>query len=135
MFDRSTQLYNFRVDPTNANTPQAKFIQAIGRGKRVLEVGCADGRFGAYLTQELGCEVVGIEVNPEAAEEAKRKGVKVVVGDVEMDGLDGVEGPFDVITFGDVLEHLVSPGAVLSRCRGLLSQEGFALVSVPNIAH
>ena len=72
---------------------------------------------------------------PEAALQAERHCTHVIVGDVEKDALDRAEGRFDVITFGDVLEHLVSPGTVLSRCRHLLSDRGFVLISVPNVAH
>jgi ubiquinone/menaquinone biosynthesis C-methylase UbiE len=136
MFDVRTQLYDFGVDPNALNTPQAKFIQMIGVKKRVLEVGCASGRFSAYLVRELGCEVVGIEINPEAARgEAAACCSEVIVGDVETDALDKVRGKFDVITFGDVLEHLVAPDLVLARVRGLLDEGGYVLISVPNVAH
>jgi SAM-dependent methyltransferase len=135
MFEVKVQDYGFRIDPSNANSPATKFIQMIPRGSRVLEVGCANGAFSAYLTRNLACEVVGIELNVEAASQAERHCSRVIVGDVEKDALDRAQGAFDVITFGDVLEHLVSPGTVLSRCRRLLSSKGFVLISIPNVAH
>jgi methionine biosynthesis protein MetW len=135
MFEVGLQDYDFRIDPSNANSPITKFIQMIPRGSRVLEVGCANGALSAYLTRELACEVVGIELNPEAAYQAERHCSRVIIADVEKDALDRAEGRFDVITFGDLLEHLVSPGTVLSRCRHLLSSTGFVLISVPNVAH
>ncbi len=135
MFDHRVQSYDFRVDPSNSNNPTAKFISFIPRGSRVLEVGCANGALSAYLTRKLDCEVVGIELNSEAARLAERHCSRVIVDDVEKGALDEARGKFDVITFGDVLEHLVLPGSVLARCRGLLSKGGFVLVSVPNVAH
>lgn len=135
MFEVRVQDYDFRIDPSNPNSTATKFIQMIPSGGRVLEVGCANGALSEYLTRQLGCEVVGIELNPEAAFQAERGCSRVIVGDVEKDALDRAEGKFDVITFGDVLEHLVSPGTVLSRCRHLLSSKGFVLISIPNVAH
>jgi hypothetical protein len=48
---------------------------------------------------------------------------------VEKDGLDATG--FDVVVFGDVLEHLRDPAAALRAARGA----PLAVVSVPNIAH
>ena len=135
MFEERVQDYSFQIDPSDPNNARTKFIRMIPRGSRVLEVGCANGSLAGYLTQHLGCEVVGIELNPEAAREAEFHCSHIIVGDVERGALDRAEGIFDVITFGDVLEHLVLPGAVLSRCRSLLSDEGFLLLSIPNVAH
>jgi SAM-dependent methyltransferase len=83
----------------------------------------------------MGCEVVGIELNPEAAKRAAQHCATVIVGDVEKDALERLTGKFDVITFGDVLEHLVCPGAVLLRSRAYLTENGCVLVSLPNVAH
>ena len=135
MFEEQPFVYDFVVDPTLQNTSTAKFIQLIGPRKRVLEVGCANGRLSAYLTQELDCEVIGIEMNLEAVRRAELRGTSVINADVEKDALDRVTGLFDVITFGDVLEHLRSPGAVLLRCKDRLAENGFVLVSIPNVAH
>ncbi|MCX5666838.1 MAG: methyltransferase domain-containing protein, partial [Candidatus Omnitrophica bacterium] len=42
------------------------------KGKRLLEIGCGDGRILRYLKEEFGMDVVGIEVSPVAIEMAKR---------------------------------------------------------------
>ena len=135
MFEVKVQDYDFRVDPSNPNHPSTMFMNMIPPGSRVLEVGCANGALSEYLTRQLGCEVVGVEWNSQAALQAGRYCTHVIVGDVEKDALDRAEGRFDAITFGNVLEHLVSPGTVLKRCRPLLSSRGFVLISVPNVAH
>jgi 2-polyprenyl-3-methyl-5-hydroxy-6-metoxy-1,4-benzoquinol methylase len=134
MFDERIQLYDCVVD-TTWNNSHGKLIRLIRPGQRVLEIGCATGYVSAYLTRELQCEVVAIELNPEAAKRAQAHCACVIVGDIEKDAFDKVTRPFDVITFGDVLEHLVSPGAVLARARGYLAEDGYIVVSLPNIAH
>jgi 2-polyprenyl-3-methyl-5-hydroxy-6-metoxy-1,4-benzoquinol methylase len=45
------------------------------------------------------------------------------------------EGPFDVIVYGDVLEHLVDPLRILVELDRSLAPGGFVILSVPNIAH
>jgi len=135
MFDDRVQSYDFAFDRSYQNDPRNKFLERIGRGNRVLEVGCATGQVSAYMTQELGCEVVGIELSAEAARHAERWCSEVIVADIEKDALERVKGLFDVVTFGDVLEHLIAPGAVLSRCKRVLKPHGFILISIPNIAH
>jgi SAM-dependent methyltransferase len=47
-------------------------LEWIGRGKRVLELGCATGFMSRYLVQRRGCSVIGIEVDPEASVQAKK---------------------------------------------------------------
>lgn len=135
MFEDRLQLYAPRFDPSHSNSPITKFAELIPRGSHVLEVGCASGVLSSYLTQHLDCSVVGVEINPQAAKLAEQSHSQVIIGDIEKDTLEKAGGPFDVITFGDVLEHLVCPGDVLSRCRSCLTEEGFVLVSIPNIAH
>jgi O-antigen biosynthesis protein len=61
----------------------------------------------------------------------------VVVGDLDsMDLAEAFPGEtFDVIVFGDVLEHLRDPLPTLRQARTMLSPGGSVVVSVPNIAH
>jgi SAM-dependent methyltransferase len=44
-------------------------------------------------------------------------------------------GRYDAIIFGDVLEHLRNPRAVLEKLSGLLKPGGQILISVPNVAN
>jgi methionine biosynthesis protein MetW len=102
-------------------------LESVAEGSRVLDVGCAEGYLAAAL-QERGCAVVGIEGNAEAAAKAP---VEVVVGDVEDPRVrERVTERFDVAIFGDVLEHLRDPLAVLRW-----APADRAVVSLPNVAH
>jgi SAM-dependent methyltransferase len=112
-------------------------IELVGSDKLVLEFGCSTGYVSRALTQQ-GCRVVGVEIDPDAAFKARRYCEKVIEGD--LDGVDvrkalsGSES-FDVLLFGDVLEHLKDPGSVLTWGRGLLKSDGYAVISFPNVAH
>jgi len=107
----------------------------ITNGLRVLDVGCATGRLGERLSLEKGCYVVGLEIDPEMGEIAKKRCAEVIVGDIEeLRDLPFPEGFFDVIVFADSLEHMRDPLKVLENTRRFLKDEGSLIASIPNIA-
>lgn len=123
----------FREDPYDRTW---RLMRWVGSGKRVLELGCYNG----YMSQRLAenkCEVVGIEIDPGAAENARKFCRSVFVTDLNTTGwtkcLNGQT--FDVILMGDVLEHLIYPDKTLRAVRSLLRPSGCLLVSVPNVVH
>lgn len=99
---------------------------------RVLDLGCADGRFGA-LVRAQGHTVTGVDVT-------EHDGVRdrldhFVTADLD-DGIpDEVGDAFDVVLAADVLEHTVQPTELLRRTTDLLAPGGVVLISVPNFAH
>jgi len=103
-------------------------------GDRVLEGGVSSGYFAAVLA-DAGLRVDGHEIDPAAAEEARRVCEHVFVGD--LDTFDPAELPHDyeVLLFGDTLEHLPDPPAVLARLRTRLVPGGHLVLSIPNIAN
>jgi 2-polyprenyl-3-methyl-5-hydroxy-6-metoxy-1,4-benzoquinol methylase len=131
-----TSKYETELSLDNRNNSHTLILELIGRDKRVLDVGTATGYLAEVLT-ERGCRVTGIEIDPEAARQAEEHCERVIVGDVETLELheELEEGSFDVILFGDVLEHLKDPLRTLKRSRPFLSPEGYVVTSIPNVAH
>ena len=117
-------------------TSHALMLELIGSNKRVLDVGCDTGYLGRVLMAR-GCTVSGVEMNDVAAAEAAQYLERVFVADLESADLvtEFGEGTFDVVVFGDVLEHLRDPLTVLRRARPLLRSGGYVVISTPNIAH
>jgi 2-polyprenyl-3-methyl-5-hydroxy-6-metoxy-1,4-benzoquinol methylase len=112
----------------------AKLLDAVGTGKRVLDVGCSSG----YLAEPLAARantIVGLELDAGAAREAERFCEQVLVGDVETMELPFAPASFDVVLCGDVVEHLRDPVAALARLRPLLRPDGRLVVSTPNVAN
>jgi SAM-dependent methyltransferase len=108
----------------------------IGGNKRVLEFGCASGYVSRVL-RDQGCRVVGIEIDPEFASQAKEFCEEVIIGNAEDLDLESILGErsFDVAVFGDVLEHMGDPLGMLRRVRQWLVPDGYVVASLPNIAH
>ena len=104
-----------------------------GGGRRLLDVGAAHG----YLAEELrrqGFQVTGVEANRVLGEEAAKHCDDFLL--LDLDGpLPAFAEPFDVMVFGDVLEHLKNPAAVLRVLTASLKEEGAIVISVPNVAN
>jgi len=128
--------YDSEIDLSNRNNSHTFIVELVGANKRVLDVGCATG-YVARALNERGCTVSGLEADPEAAQEARPHLDRLVVGDLEHTDLVETFGEhsFDVVVFGDVLEHLRDPLPTLRQSRSLLVDGGSVVASVPNIAH
>jgi len=105
--------------------------------RRILEVGCAAGELGRSLQErQPGTEVVGVELNPQAAALARKHLARVIEGNIEeLEYLPYPVGHFDCIVLGDVLEHLRDPEAALRKLLGYLHPQGALVSSIPNIRH
>jgi SAM-dependent methyltransferase len=103
--------------------------------RTVLDVGCASGALGAaYRRLNPRARILGIELDPQAAAIAADRLDAVAEADVETDPLpfDDVE-TLDCVIYGDVLEHLREPWAVVRRHAAALSDDGTMLFCIPNV--
>ena len=98
-------------------------------GKKVLEVGCAEGWFleEARYRGMIGC---AIEPSLPHAEMSRTKGFDVIDGFFP-DDIDA-SGMFDFIVFNDVFEHLPNPVSALLRCEELLEPGGVLVLNLPS---
>ena len=122
------------VEPPKSSS-YAKVLDLVGSGKRVLYLGSGSGC--AEFMKTNGCSVTAIEPSPRLAEDARAFCEEVIVADLDIRSLaDVLPGRlFDVIVFADILEHLREPGRLLDEARSLLGPPGFAVLSIPNVAH
>ncbi|MHB8658420.1 MAG: class I SAM-dependent methyltransferase [Solirubrobacteraceae bacterium] len=101
---------------------------ALPRPADVLDAGCGSGRTLLELAP-LG-EVSGIELNPDAAEVARRRGdFDVRIGRLEQ--LPWEDASFDLITCLDVIEHTPDDRLTLAELRRVSRPGGWLLVTVP----
>jgi 2-polyprenyl-3-methyl-5-hydroxy-6-metoxy-1,4-benzoquinol methylase len=100
---------------------------------RVLDVGCGFGALGRLLAVERGCEVHGVERNPDARLYLEGVYKTHIIGDVESSAGAFSPGYFDCIVFADILEHLVDPLSTLRGYRELLAPHGVVVASIPNV--
>ena len=105
------------------------------RARRVLDVGCNDGTFGAtVLAARPGREVWGIEPHDLDAAAAATRLTGVAQG-FYPDALADVPGTFDCVSFNHVLEHMIDPWAALRATRERLVPGGVIVGELPNVRH
>lgn len=119
----------------SANTSWYKVFHLIEKSDKVLDVGCSSGNFGTELINRKGCIVDGLELDKADARTASKRLRKVFVKNIETDSLSDLDKDYDVIYFGDVIEHLVDPANALKRISKHLSKDGRIVFSIPNMAH
>lgn len=111
------------------------FLGLAVQGRRILELGCADGFISQYLVQH-GCSVTGVEIDAEAAARAREWCNQVFTCDLnDSEWIRMVGDGFDTVLCGDVLEHLTDPWSVLRQILSVLTENGRVVVSLPNIAN
>jgi len=113
------------------------FLQLIDpRGLRVLDLGCGGGHNGALLKRAGAREVVGVELDPGAAAEARKRLDRVIECDLaKLEPADLGDEPFDAILASDVLEHLLDAEGVLARAVTCLRPGGAVVISLPNVSN
>lgn len=100
-------------------------------GMSVLDVGCYIGALVSRF-QKAGAQVLGIEPDATAAEFARTHyGLEIITAMFE--DADLGEKQFDFVIISHVIEHLVSPTAVLHKIRKCLKDGGTLYVATPNL--
>ena len=104
-------------------------VAAIGRGKRVLDLGCRSGALTRHFLE--GNSVVGLDVDPVALDKAAALGIEPVQANVE-EPLPFDDSSFDAVVAGELFEHLQFPDALVGEIRRVLRPGGVLAGSVPN---
>jgi 2-polyprenyl-3-methyl-5-hydroxy-6-metoxy-1,4-benzoquinol methylase len=124
--------YTLKDDPYSSHSVILDWL-GEGRGRRLLDVGAADGLLARLLTAR-GWKVTGLEADPAAAAAGASHCERMIVADLD-GGVPTLEGEFDAIVCADVLEHLRNPAATLASLRHALATTGEVVISIPNVAH
>ncbi len=127
-----TPRYVLKPDPHSSHSIVLRWL-GEGRGQRILDVGAADAIVSRRLT-ERGWRVTGIESDPALAQAGAPHCERMITANLNRE-IPEVQGPFDAILYGDILEHLIDPLRMLVELDRSLAPDGFVIISVPNIAH
>jgi SAM-dependent methyltransferase len=108
---------------------EVAYLGPIHSGTKVLDVGCGVGD-GLSFYQEQGASTYGVEINPKACEEGRRKGHHIFCGQLYEAGFE--DAFFDIIRFKQSLEHMSSPKRILLEAYRILKPKGRVWISLPN---
>ena len=127
--------YNNKPDTYYTNVRQEMIDFLPKTAKTVLDIGCGEGGFAAYIKDKFKIEAWGVEMTPEPAAIAESRLDKVLIGECETRIKDLPDNHFDAIYFNDVLEHLVDPYKVLEAIKPKLTINGVIISSIPNVRY
>lgn len=96
---------------------------------RVLEIGASRGIM-LDIFRERGWETWGVEPSAKSANEARRRGHKILTKIFEEAELPN--NYFEVVVLNHTLEHMENPVEVMKKVRMVLKNKGVVLVDVPN---
>ncbi len=114
------------------------YRELVGDGeKRLLDVGCGDGRFLSLL-REFGhpdWELAGLEFDESAIAKCREMGFETFAERVE----DFAEKPeqqarYDAVVMLQLIEHVEDPALICERVRSLLRPGGVFIIETPNLA-
>ena len=106
--------------------------ELVPKGSRVLDLGCGNGEFLAYLRDHRQCTGYGIEIDDANVLACTQRGVNVIQLNLE-EGLALFEDQsFDVVLQLDTLQHLRHTEKML---RETARVGRIGIVSFPNFAH
>ena len=113
------------------------YRSCVGAGrKRLLDVGCGDGRF-LRLLRDFGdpaWELVGLEQDERAIAKCRSLGFTVHSERVEdFAAQPGERGRYDAVIMLQLIEHVEDPVAICERVFSLLRPGGVFIVETPNL--
>lgn len=104
----------------------------IDKESSVIDLGCGDGRLMQRLSGEMGCNVVGIDVELNNVAAVMRRGLSVVAADLNRGLADIPSDTFDFAVLSQTLQQVQRPKQLLKE---MLRVANRGLVVVPNFGH
>ncbi len=111
------------------------YRQAVGPGpRRILEVGCGNGRFLALLREHGPPEwsLVGIDLDKNAVRQCVARGFDAHVSRIE--DFKAEDEAFDGVIMLQLIEHVEDPAGICEQVYALLRPGGCFIIETPNLA-
>lgn len=114
-------------------------LASLARGKKVLDIGCVDHEVGGRDAKsewfahariaQTAASVTGLDYDKEGVREMCEMGFDAVHANAENFDLGE---KYDIVTAGEVLEHIPNHRGALNSIRRHLAADGKLVVTVPN---
>ncbi len=103
--------------------------------KNILDIG-ATPEMTEMLSKRLCANFFGTNITPEFfldIGKSEKKGIPWIVSNAE-EGLPFQDASFDAVICGEVIEHLFDVDFFIEECRRTLKDQGYLLITTPNLA-
>jgi 2-polyprenyl-3-methyl-5-hydroxy-6-metoxy-1,4-benzoquinol methylase len=124
-----TEAIDMKVITAKTRYSQIKNFLIPGR---LLDIGCADGRFVEFITGK-GILPEGIDISPVAVFLAQQRNIPVKCSTIENWWNKYKESRYANITAFDVIEHVTNPDSFIRHAFKLLAPGGVFILTTPNV--
>ena len=114
------------------NVDYRLFVNWIGQGASVLDLGCGDGELLAYLTRERQVRAQGIELSEQAILRCVADGLSVYQQDIDTGLSEYADNSFDYVILNQTLQQVKKPDFALQEALRVGKK---VIVGIPNFAH
>lgn len=108
----------------------ANKVSDLDKSARVLDLGCGTGAWLARLQERGYLNLAGADINQS---QLGVKGIEFCPVNLDGDGLNGIDGHYDLITAIEFIEHIGDISNLLKFVATRLAADGAFLVSTPNV--
>ena len=107
-------------------------LELAGQHQKILDLGSKDGTFIKLLEKQKN-KVIGLEISRKAVALAKKNNCHMIRHDLTK-RFPFPKNSFDIVTAGEIIEHLYDTDFFLSEIARVLKNQGSLVISTPNIA-
>lgn len=140
--DSLTQLDAERAIPSDNpyqaawHTSRYAFAVPYALNQDVLDAGSGEG-YGAAMLASVAASVQALDYSPKAIAHARAQygRTNLRFDEVDLNRLNGFDGPFGLIVCFEVIEHLADHSSLLAELAKRLAPGGLLLLSTPNLLY
>ena len=124
---------DIEIEKRFKNIENSKTFQNIVHGNNlksqsVLDIGCSYGEFLVHF----GEGSTGLTIVEEESDYGKVKNLDIRFGNIEAEDVP-ITAKYEAIFANNILEHLYSPHAFLTRIKDMINDDGIIIIGVPII--
>lgn len=119
-----------------AETNRNNIISFIKKDQesKFIDLGCDDGSLTIEAAKKIDTRsVFGLEKNPASLADCKKKGIRVIMGDLDQ-GIPIKSNCFDIILSNQIIEHVCNTDLLLREMHRILKPDGYTIISTNNMS-